>query len=142
MIHPFIEEHNTSNLQSSSENNSTIWPLSSDSFNRLKLLRIEIQPFLMYSMICGTIFLDNFECVSDQNPSLSNIPKITYLKILLWGLVLSNISGFKGALMQIWNLSIFLPSYQNSMSKISYYNTFYFLRYAHVRYMKSLFTNT
>ena len=27
------------------------------------------------------------------------------------------------------------------MLKISHYNTFYFLRYAHVRYVKSLFTN-
>ena len=27
------------------------------------------------------------------------------------------------------------------MLKISYQNTFYFLKYAHVRYVKSLFTN-
>ena len=28
----------------------------------------------------------------------------------------------------------------NEIFKISYYKTFYFLRYAHVRYVKSLFT--
>ena len=48
MIHRFIEEHIYSNLQqsskSSSENNTATSPLS-DSFNRMKLLRIEIQPF-------------------------------------------------------------------------------------------------
>ena len=82
MIHRFIEEHNSSNLQSSSENDSTIWLLSSDSFNRLKLLRIEIQPFDLHSALWDKFF-DNFECVIDQNLALSNIPKMTYLKILL-----------------------------------------------------------
>ena len=32
-------------------------------------------------------------------------------------------------------------SYEDNMLKISYLNTFYFLRYAHVRYVKSLFAN-
>ena len=32
--------------------------------------------------------------------------------------------------------SIFLSSYENSMLKISHENTFYFLRYVHVRYVK------
>ena len=57
MIHPFIGEHNSCNLQYSSENNSTIWPLSSDSFNRLKLLRAEIQPFDVQSDLWGNFFL-------------------------------------------------------------------------------------
>ena len=32
-------------------------------------------------------------------------------------------------------------SYENNMLEISYQNTFYFLRYPHVIYVKSLFTN-
>ena len=32
-------------------------------------------------------------------------------------------------------------SYENNMLKISHLNTFYFLRYAHVKYVKSLFAN-
>ena len=39
---------------------------------------------------------------------------MTYLKILLWGLVLSNISGFKGTVMQIWksvNIFVFIWKY-------------------------------
>ena len=56
MIHLFIEEHNSSNLQPSSENNSTICPLSSDSFNRLKLLRMEIQPFDVQSDLWDNFF--------------------------------------------------------------------------------------
>ena len=46
--------------------------------------------------------------------------------------------------MQIWkstNLPIFLSSYENNMFKILHNNTFYFLRYAHVKYVESLFTN-
>ena len=46
--------------------------------------------------------------------------------------------------MQIWkstNLPIFLSSYENNMLKILRDNTFYFLRYAHVKYVESLFTN-
>ena len=48
---------------------------------------------------------------------------------------------FKGTLMQIWksNTSVFI--WKKNMLKISHLNTFYFLRYAHVRYVKSLFTN-
>ena len=38
--------------------------------------------------------------------------------------------------MQIWNL----PN-ENNMLKISRKNTFYFLRYVHVRCVKSLFSN-
>ena len=34
-----------------------------------------------------------------------------------------------------------MSSYENNMFKISYENTLFFLRYAHVRYVKSLFTN-
>ena len=34
-----------------------------------------------------------------------------------------------------------LFSEENNMLKISHYNTFYFLRYVHVRYVKRLFTN-
>ena len=48
MIHRFIEDHNSSNLQQSSkcssENNTGSLPLS-ESFKRLKLPRVEIQPF-------------------------------------------------------------------------------------------------
>ena len=36
---------------------------------------------------------------------------MTYLKILLWGLVLSKISAFKGTVMQIWksvNIFVFI----------------------------------
>ena len=39
------------------------------------------------------------------------------------------------------NLPIFSSSYENNTLKISYWNTFYFFRNAHVRYVKSLFTN-
>ena len=48
----------------------------------------------------------------------------------------------KGTLMQIWkstNISVFI--WKKNMLKISHLNIFYFLRYAHVRYVKSLFTN-
>ena len=48
MIHRFIEECSSSNLQqslkSSSENNTETSTIS-ESFNRMKLLRIESQPF-------------------------------------------------------------------------------------------------
>ena len=111
MIHPFIEEHNSSNLQSSSENNSTIWPLSSDSFNSFDVTENWNPTFWCTVWFVGQFFFDNFECVSDQNPFLSNIPKMTYLKILLWGLVLSKISAFKGTVMQIWksvNIFVFI----------------------------------
>ena len=37
--------------------------------------------------------------------------------------------------------NILSPSQENNMLQISHQNTFYFLRYAHVRYVKSLFTN-
>ena len=43
--------------------------------------------------------------------------------------------------MQIWNLPIYPSSPEKNMSKISHLNTFYFCRYTHVRYVKSLFTN-
>ena len=36
---------------------------------------------------------------------------------------------------------MYLSSYENNMLKISYQNTFYILRYEHLRYVKSLFTN-
>ena len=36
---------------------------------------------------------------------------------------------------------LYLSSYENNMLKISYQNTFYILRYEHLRYVKSLFTN-
>ena len=39
------------------------------------------------------------------------------------------------------NLSVSLSSYENNMLKISQPNTIYFLRYVHMRYVKSLFTN-
>ena len=39
------------------------------------------------------------------------------------------------------NLPISLSSFENNMLKILHYNTFYFLRHAYVRYVKSLFTN-
>ena len=82
MIHRFIEECSSSNLQqslkSSSENNTETSTIS-ESFNRMKLLRIESQPF-------GGI---------DLNPSLSNIQKMTYLKSLLLASALSVISDFK-----------------------------------------------
>ena len=39
------------------------------------------------------------------------------------------------------NLPISSSSYENNMSKISHQNTFYVLRYAHVKYTKGLFTN-
>ena len=82
MIHRFIEEYSSSNLQqslkSSSENNTETSTIS-ESFNRMKLLRIESQPF-------GGI---------DLNPSLGNIQKMTYLKSLLLGSALSMISDFK-----------------------------------------------
>ena len=39
------------------------------------------------------------------------------------------------------NLPLYLSSYENNMLKISYQNTFYILRYEHLRYVKSLFTN-
>ena len=32
-------------------------------------------------------------------------------------------------------------SHENGMTKISRYNTFYFLRYKHVRYLRCFFTN-
>ena len=65
-------------LKSSSENNTETSTIS-ESFNRMKLLRIESQPF------------DGI----DLNPSLSNIQKMTYLKSLLLGSALSMISDFK-----------------------------------------------
>ena len=34
-----------------------------------------------------------------------------------------------------------MSSYEYNMLKIAHLNTFYFLRYAHVRYVKRLFTN-
>ena len=45
---------------------------------------------------------------------------------------------FKGALMQIWKSANIFSSYESNMMKISHYNTFYFVRCAHVRYVKSL----
>ena len=45
----------------------------------------------------------------------------------------------KGTLMQIWKSTITSSSYENML--ILHENTFYFLRYVHVRYVKSLFTN-
>ena len=47
----------------------------------------------------------------------------------------------KGVLMQIWNVPISSSLYENNMLKISHLKIFYFLSYAHVRYMKSLITN-
>ena len=38
------------------------------------------------------------------------------------------------------NLLISLPSYENNMPKISHYNTFYFLRCTHMRYVKCFIT--
>ena len=49
---------------------------------------------------------------------------------------------FKGTLMQIWkftNISVFV--WKEYVLKILHLNTFYFLRYARLRYVKSLFTN-
>ena len=43
--------------------------------------------------------------------------------------------------MQIWKSANIFAAHKNNMSKISYLNIFYILRYAHVRYVKSLFTN-
>ena len=46
--------------------------------------------------------------------------------------------------MQIWksvNIFVSLSLYGNDLLKILHENTFYFLRYAHMRYVKSLFTN-
>ena len=52
-----------------------------------------------------------------------------------------NIS-IKGTLMQIRkSANILLPSLENNMLQISHENTFYFLRFVHVKYGKSLFTN-
>ena len=45
----------------------------------------------------------------------------------------------KDTIMQIW--LIWSSSHENNMTKISLHNTFYFLRYAHLRYIKCLFTN-
>ena len=55
-------------------------------------------------------------------------------------------SVFKVTLMQTWKFqymlsSKYLSSFENNMLKISHWNSFYFLRYAHVSYVKSLFTN-
>ena len=47
----------------------------------------------------------------------------------------------KGTLMQIWKSAKIPSSYENSMLKISHWSAFYFLRYAHFRYVKRLFTN-
>ena len=43
--------------------------------------------------------------------------------------------------MQIWKCPNTSSSYENNVLKISHENTFYFLRYALVRYVKCLFTN-
>ena len=43
--------------------------------------------------------------------------------------------------MQIWKSANIFSSYGNNMLEISHEDTFYFLRNAHVRYVKSLFTN-
>ena len=48
---------------------------------------------------------------------------------------------FKGTLMQIWkSVNIFVFIWKQYVKNFTL-NTFYFLRYAHVRYVKSLFTN-
>ena len=39
------------------------------------------------------------------------------------------------------NLTIYSSSYKNSILQISHYNTFSFMKYAHLRYVKFLFTN-
>ena len=43
--------------------------------------------------------------------------------------------------MQIWKSTNTSSTYENNMLKILHQNTFYFLRYTYVRYVKSLFTN-
>ena len=43
--------------------------------------------------------------------------------------------------MQISESAISLSSHENNMPKISHENTFYVLWHAHVKYVKSLFTN-
>ena len=41
-----------------------------------------------------------------------------------------------------WKICLYLRLHMNiNMPKISYYNIFYILRYANVRYVKCLFTN-
>ena len=73
-IHSFIQEHNSSNLQQSSksspENNVRTLPFS-DSLHRIKLLRIEFQPFDGQPDLWKEFF-NNFERSIDQNHSLSN----------------------------------------------------------------------
>ena len=53
----------------------------------------------------------------------------------------AKIKILKGTLMQIWQSAILSSSYESNMLKISHWNTLYFLRYEHMRYVKSLFTN-
>ena len=43
--------------------------------------------------------------------------------------------------MQFENLQIFFSSDENIMPEMSHCNTFYFLRYGYVRYVKCLFTS-
>ena len=43
--------------------------------------------------------------------------------------------------MQIWNAADMETSYGNNILKILHKNTFYFLTYIHVSYVKSVFTN-
>ena len=47
----------------------------------------------------------------------------------------------KGKLMKIWKSTSIPVFIWKKLLKISYLDTFYFLRYAHVRHVKSLFTN-
>ena len=59
MIHRFIEKHNFPNLQPCprSISGNSIGALShSDRFNRLKLLRIEIQPFHGQTIFWNEVF--------------------------------------------------------------------------------------
>ena len=49
--------------------------------------------------------------------------------------------GLKVHLCRYKNLPISLSSHKDNMPKVSHYNTVYFLRYTHTRFMKYLFTN-
>ena len=64
---------------------------------------------------------------------------LAYFKWLIDNVFLMSL--IKGTLMQIWKSSNIPVFIWKNMLKISHLNNFYFLRYVHVRYVKSLFTN-
>ena len=81
-IHRYIEKYTS---QNTSEKEFSVAPLKNN-FNKMKLLRIDIQSFDGQSDLWSD-FYDNFQCAIHENSSLSNIQKMTYLKTLFRGSV-------------------------------------------------------